>query len=310
MRRILVTAIGGDVGHSILKCIDKTNNFIVGCDLIEYPVGLDLVDEYFISKNATDKSYLVDLLQKAILFEITHIIVVNEIEIKLISENQELFRNFKVLINSKFIVSTFLDKYETYKFLKSVNIDVPITYKVDEQIPNGKKYILKLKSSSGSKLLKIFTEKSQIEEIIKSDGDNYLIQEYIDSPNDEYTVGLFSNGDIINSITFKRELKGGYTKFVEYSNIPIINTLTEKIAKEISLKGSINIQLRIFEGRAYIFEINPRLSGTTNFRRKLGFDDVNWWLNYMDGLQIHKFRPTFKKAIGIRELNEKFLLIE
>lgn len=310
MRRILVTAIGGDVGHSVLKCINKTENYIVGCDLVEYPVGIDLVDEYFISKKATDKLYIEDLIGKIQFYNITHIIVINETEIKVINQNRNLFEKYKILLNSKFIVETFLDKFETYKYLKSHNLGVPDTYQVNDKLPKGKQFILKLKNSSGSKSLKIFSEKYEIEDILTSNDDEYIIQEYIDAPDDEYTIGVFSNKIITNVIVFKRTLNGGYTKFVEYKNDIDIIMASKKIAAAVNLFGSINIQLRKLNGLLYIFEINPRLSGTTNFRRKLGFDDVNWWLDSLDFKNVPSYKPPFKKAIGIRELNEKFILIE
>lgn len=310
MRRILVTAIGGDVGHSVLKCINKDKNHIIGCDLIQYPVGLDLVDEYFITKKATDDDYVEDLLEKLKKYRVTHIIVINEFEINIINENRNRFNDYKLLINSDFIISTFLDKFKTNEYLKSINVGVPKTFRFEEKLPTGQQYILKLNSSSGSKILRIFTNKDEIINIDKLNTNEFIIQEYIDAPDQEYTVGVFSDGEVINTIIFKRVLHGGYTKFVEFSSNKNITTISKRIATAINLRGSLNIQLRELNGEIFIFEINPRLSGTTNFRRKLGFDDVNWWLNSIDGEKVENYEPSFSKAIGIREFNEKFLLIK
>jgi carbamoyl-phosphate synthase large subunit len=308
-RRVLVTAIGGDVGHSILKCINKNENYILGCDIVEFPSGLDLVEEFFRVINAESDKYiekLVDLCKKN---SVTHLIPTNEIEIKRISERIEDFKFLKVLINHREIVVVFLDKFKTNLFLLSNGFNVPRSFSTKDEIEKGV-YILKLNNSNGSKVLKIFKDKSEINELINSSQDEFIIQEYIPDENSEYTVGVFSDGVSTNVITFRRLLNGGYTKFVELVHDRSIENEATKLASKLNLVGSLNIQLRKHNGKNYIFEINPRLSGTTNFRKQLGFDEVNWWLKTSDGSHVSNYRCLYKKAIGVREMNEKFLIIE
>jgi len=310
IRRILVTAIGGDVAHSVLKCLHRESAFILGCDIVKYPVALDCVDSFFIAKSATDKSYVADILEKCKLHRITHIIPTNEKEIQVLAKSRELINknNIKILINNNQVIDTFLDKYKTCLFLRSLKIGVPNFYRIKDKLPVGKKYILKLNNSNGSKLLKIFEDELEIKDLNGFQDNELLIQEYIDSPEEEYTVGVFSNGEQINVISFKRKLQNGFTKFVELIEDEDIVKDAIIIARSVNLIGSINIQLRKYLGMSYIFEINPRLSGTTNFRRQLGFDDVNWWLDTIDGIKVDKFVVEYKSAIGIREMNEKFLI--
>ena len=51
-----------------------------------------------------------------------------------------------------------------------------------------------------------------------------------------------------------------------------------KIADELNLIGSINIQLRKSKNRIAIFEINPRFSSTVFMRSLVNFNDVLWSL--------------------------------
>ena len=46
MRRILVTAISGDVANGILKILQDTEDCVYGCDIYDYPVGMDRVITY------------------------------------------------------------------------------------------------------------------------------------------------------------------------------------------------------------------------------------------------------------------------
>lgn len=311
-RVILVTAIGGDVGHSILKCLLDKNEILIGCDMKPYPVGMDLVEKSFISLPASDENYFSHLLEQCEKYQVTHLIPVSEPEIEAISNHRELFkdRNIKVGINNDEIVQCCLDKYSTAKRLRNMGLDVPDFYKSEDFVPNGKKHIVKMRRSCGSKLLKIITTKEELDEICATTSESLIIQEFIDEPENEYTVGVFCDGNEVRIISFKRKLQGGFTKFVELSNDETIKYDAIVAAQEFGLVGSFNIQLIKSNGNNYIFEINPRLSGTVHFRHLLGFEDVLWWLDILDHEELNTYVNIYTQAIGIREMNEKFILKE
>lgn len=311
MRKILVTAISGNVSNGILKILNHTEDNIYGCDINDYPVGMDKVENYWKSEPAVAPSYIDGLLEKCSEYGITHLIPVNESEIKVISENREKFKknNIKVVINDTFIVNTFLNKYATFQYLNNIEgICVPKTYQYSEFHEEGKEYIVKLNHSCGSKYFEIVRSKDEAEALSLKD-DEYVIQEYLKNSNEEYTVGVFSDGNKVHVITFKRKLQHGYTSFVELVQDEEIEKEAKIIAEKINLKGCINIQLRKQDGKNYIFEINPRISGTVYFRYMLGFNDVMWWLDLLDGRLDPQYVCQYRTAIGMRELSEKFVLL-
>lgn len=311
MRKILVTAISGNVANGILKEIQNEEDELYGCDVNDFPVGADIVKKYWKSDYAITPKYIGELLKKCEQYGITHIIPANEEEIIEINRNRIQFdeKGIKLLINSEFIINTFMNKYETYKYLLGIGISVPKTFLFPDFKEDGKKYIVKFNHSCGSKLIKVITKKSEIEEM---DIDPYkiVIQEYMENADEEYTVGVFSNGEKTVSIAFKRKLKNGYTDFVELIHDRDIERIAECVSYSIKLKGSINLQMRKDKGLYKIFEINPRLSGTVYFRYLLGFEDAKWWLNLIDDDIDFEYEEQYKKAIGVRELNEKFLVKE
>lgn len=311
MRKILVTAISGNVSNSILKILEKTEDEIFGCDVYNYPVGMDQVKLYWTSEWAADSDYIDNLLERCRKNQITHIIPVNESEISVIDKNRERFINagIKLLINSSEIICTFMDKALTAKRLDQIpSICVPRTFFYDDFVEDGKSYIAKYRQSCGSKFLRRITYKSELENV--KDKENLIIQEYIPDEENEYTVGVYSNGIKVETIIFKRKLQNGYTSFVELVLDDSIKKDAITIAKEIHLKGAINLQLRKYMGKNYIFEINPRISGTVGFRHQLNFNDLLWWLDLIDGKYDYNYDKKYTKAIGIRELNEKFLELE
>ncbi len=308
MRRILVTAISGDIGNGILKILGEQECHLYGCDVNDIAVGMDKVEYFWKAKYAADEGYIEELLEKCEELQVTHLIPVNEREIEVISKERTRFedKGIKILILDNSILECCLDKYETAVFLKKNGVEVPATFLSEEAIVDKrKKYICKPRRSNGSK--NIFT---YIPETEKADvSDEYVIQEYIDS-EEEYTIGVFRAGDITNTISFKRELKNGYSYLVELSNDVHLKEIAERAAGLLDLEGYMNIQLRKSGEKYYIFEINPRISGTVRFRHMLGFSDVLWWLDMLDNKAVEKYTCGYNKAVGIRELNEKYLILE
>lgn len=313
MRRILVTAISGDVANGILKILQDTEDCVYGCDIYSYPVGMDRVISYWKSVPAANPAYIESLLDKCREYRITHLIPANEAEIKAISNSADLFADagIKVMINTPGMIETFQDKYETSLLLNRIGGDViaPKTYLYHDFSEDGNTYIVKLRNSCGSKLLQKVKTLDEIHEM-KVDVQDIVIQEYIEEESQEYTVGVFADGSHISTIIFKRQLKNGYTSFVELVEDDGICRIVEKIVNEIDLRGYINIQLRKHAGKNYIFEINARISGSVYFQYMLGHNIVIWWLDLLDGRADHVYENKYKKAIGIRELTEKFVIME
>ncbi len=308
-----MTAISGDVANGILKILQETEDMVYGCDIYDYPVGMDRVITYWKSLPAIDPVYIENLLDKCREYQITHLIPVNEVEIKVISQNLPLFaeNDIKVMVNTPDMIEIFQDKFDTVQMLEKIGgkVNAPKTYLYEEFVEDGKTYIVKLRNSCGSKLLQKVKTFREIHEL-KVDFRDIVIQEYIDEDAEEYTVGVFADGKNTSTIIFRRKLKHGYTSFVELVEDEGIREIAEKIADYMELRGYINIQLRKHEHKNYIFEINARISGSVYFQYMLGHNIVIWWLDLLDGKADHVYENKYKRAIGIRELTEKFVIME
>ena len=83
----------------------------------------------------------------------------------------------------------------------------------------------------------------------------------------------------------KRELENGTTiKATVVEDSKIQNVINE-FGSRIKAFGSINLQLRLSSNGPVIFEINPRFSGTTSFRIKAGYNEVE---RLLDNLAFNK----------------------
>ncbi|MCM1082002.1 MAG: ATP-grasp domain-containing protein [Clostridium sp.] len=299
MRRILVTAISGDIGNGVLKILQEEKDVLLfGCDCNAVAVGMDLVSKFWQCPLAVHENYIDFILKICENYNIEYLIPVNEREIEIIGKNRHLFdaRNIKLVIQQDNVLNICLDKARTMEFLDENGFDIPKTL-------SNIKYICKPRKSNGSKNMIV----GNLLEAL--DSDDYIIQEYIEGEG-EYTVGIFKNADIENIIAFRRVLKNGYSYQVELVKDKKLHEIAHKVATLLNLSGYINIQLMLKNKRYYIFEINPRISGTVRFRDGLGFRDVIWWLDMLDGKKVEQYECKCKKAVGIKELNEKFLIKE
>lgn len=303
MRRIFLTGIGGDVACAIIRCIfDKCQgDELYGIDIREYTPYMKLFKHVEIAPRYTDSIYW-DYIKAFVLnHEITHFIPTTEPEILIMNEHRVFFENnnIKLLLNNEKVLDICTSKYKTSKYLHDIGIDVPRTFKAEEYSGElGYPFILKADFGRGSSSLKIINTEADWMEASKK---NMVCQQLIGVKDKEYTIGVFSNGHDVHSITMRRELGlGGMSIYVECCDIPEITEIARKVAKALQLYGSINIQLREENNKYYIFEINPRLSSTTGFRHLMGFTDVIWWLQTIDDEEIYPFYSDAKGKIGVK----------
>jgi carbamoyl-phosphate synthase large subunit len=133
----------------------------------------------------------------------------------------------------------------------------------------------------------------------------------VGSESEEYTTGVFSNGSSVSVITFRRRLGyGGLSVEAKLAEEPFLEKLAEKVAAEMKLTGSINIQSRKIKDDLFMpFEINPRLSSTLLFRKKFGFDDAVWWLNSLFN-KDYCYKKEFRSGVAMRFVSECYFQME
>lgn len=308
---ILVTGVGGDIGQGVLKCLKDTkyNLKIIGTDMDPYAAGRIYVEKFFHSPGAWENETYLDFIKKLIEEEnVQYILPTTETEIEVYNVCRDYFeaKNIKLFINNPFIIETFLDKYETVNFLKNNGLPYPRTY-ILETYNNELSFplLLKLRKGWGGKGAVVIKD---AEELIffKKRTNNAIIQEIVGTPDDEYTVGVFSTGSKVYSIAFKRFLGyGSLTKVAKLVEDVAIKNLAETIAKTSFLEGSLNIQLRKTDKGYVPLEVNPRFSSTVYFRHCFGFQDVKWWIDLKEGRNI-EYALKYREGVAVRTISETF----
>ncbi len=310
MTRLLVTAISGNVATGILRSLSGYDYRLYGCDVGEYPAGMDLVSDWFRVPYAVDPDYLPELLKQCAEFGIRMVIPANESELLTLDQHRKEFEEagIRLIMNSSYILQTCLDKYRCMQDLAAIGVPVPRSARPDELPPGAGDYIVKPCFGCGSKLLRRVGSAEEAQREEAAFGSPLVAQEYLPEDEGEYTMGVFSDGKTTRCIVFRRKLTHGYTSFVELVQEPKMEEIGHLVAEKWHLKGSINLQMRVRDGVPYIFEINPRLSGTTHFRAMLGFNDAMWWCETAQGNPLPPYTPLYRRAVGIRETTEKIVV--
>ncbi len=307
---ILITAICGDIGCSAVRSLHTAGHRIIGCDINRYSPVEHLVDKSYEVPPASDTENYIESIKSIISKQsVEFLLPISEPEIKAINQRRDEFeaKEIKLLINNSFIIDNFLDKLQTADYLHSIGIRVPKTmllkhYDGSLEFP----VIVKHKAGSGSKSLWRIEEKSDLEYVRNKDKGHLIVQEYVGPDSEEYTTGVFSDGNNVSVITFRRMLGfGGLTKEAILVDEPFLVTMSLIIAHATGLIGSINIQSRRSEnsGVFFPFEINPRLSSTLLFRKTFGFDDAAWWVDILLGKE-YAYKKEYKNGRAIRCLSE------
>lgn len=311
---VLVSAIGGGGhGEQILKALrmaDSKRYRLFGADINPQCPQFDLVDHGMTLPSARDPNFLDAVLNVCEKYSIRAVFHGCEPELIAYSRSREQFAERGILlpINKAETIELCMDKVRSSAFLESVGFAPPKFVLVEsvEQAIQFDSFPMIVKphiGSGGSKDCFVVQDTRELQAILSflnaSPSNKIMIQEYVGTPDDEYTVGVLHdlNGVYINSIAVRRELKSALNlristpnrtgrtdlgpRLVVSSGISMgevcrnleVLEPCKKIAAALDVRGAINIQGRMTPSGFKVFEINPRFSGTTSIRAMMGYNE-------------------------------------
>ena len=298
-RTVLVTGIGGNVGQGILRNICSLNLPIrlIGTDVESFTAGNHLCDFSYKVPYSYDESYIPTLQQIIDKEQIDLVIPSTDYEVYYLSENKKLL-NATILASDSKTSKTYLDKYETYKYLSSNSIAFAKSWLPEDYDFSEKEIIAKPREGRGSRGI-----------LINPENPTQLPTGYMIQPLHrglEITTAVYVNkeGKLHGLFTMERSLTNGTTtesKVVfDYDAEMII--IAQKMIDLGGLVGSFNIQSIVTSENEIIpFEINCRISGTNSIRHNLGFQDVKYAIQeYL--LNEHPDEPKPIEGIATRIL--------
>jgi carbamoyl-phosphate synthase large subunit len=310
---VLITGVGGrSVGHQVLHALSLVSEKyrVIATDVENFSFGLYLADAAYLVPRADSPDYIPSIQELVRREEIKVILPGTEPEIRSLVSGRAAFEGLGCLVlsSSPEVVHLCSNKIRLYDWLQGNGFLVPRTAPALE----WSRFVAEVgfplvgkptEESGGSRNVAILTDEAEVERYLDNNrGDReVLLQEYVESPDTEYTVGVLisKTGKLIDSIVIHRRLLGlslgphrrwdghDYTLSTGYSQgcivkHPTLQAVCEQLALKIGARGPLNIQCRISPRGITILEVHPRFSGTTSIRAEVGFNEPDTLIrNYL-----------------------------
>lgn len=324
MTKILITGAGSLIGQGLIRTLkfSKKKYTVFGTDYFSNAIGLYWAKRSYIlpdilKKKNIEKKWVRKIINIININKINYLIPGLDFEIPLFSKYKkeiEKKTNCIVFVSDSKIVETFRDKWKTIQFLKRNKFHHPKTC-LPVKIKNFLKYnkfplIVKPRVGSTSKNVLLVNNLSELKNAIKS-VKKPIIQEYLYKKNNEFTCGVIfdqKKKKLLSSIVLQRDLKHGNTKIAKLlknNEYRKIDKFIIKITNQIKPFGPLNFQLCYYKQKPFIFEINPRFSGTTPLRNFFGLNEIDLLIDSYENKSIKKI--NLKQGIIIRYLTDHFI---
>ena len=309
---VLVTAIGG-AGHGeqivkALRIAPDTQYRIIGGDAATLCAQFSMVDQPVVMPKASDPSFINAILALCNKYGVCAVFHGCEPELLALSKARNQLADVGVLlpVNPQPVIDICSNKEETSKFLAQNGFGYPHTLllraRCDVDSVKHFPVVVKPISGGGSQDCYIAQSHKELEvlfEYLQGISGSFIVQEYIGTYEDEYTVGVLHDmdGNFINSIAVRRKFNSALnirtavrnrtrraelgewlviSSGISHGQVGRFRNVTEpceRIAAVLGARGAINFQCRLVNGDVKVFEINPRFSGTTSLRAMMGYNE-------------------------------------
>lgn len=337
--KVLITGVGGagtlgrEIAKSYLMLPNEYEITITNSNLLDLSINNEI--KHHKIPLATSPNYIEQLLKICKDDGIQVVVPGSEPETEIISKHQKLFseNNIIALTNTYDLVKLCTDKLKLSTFLTSKGILSPKVFSYGEiSETNFPDHPLLIKPVSGSGSRNVFVaqdfeELTFFTKFLLKQKITPVIQEYISGIDNEFTIGLIycNNGQLNTSIAMRRNLSSGlstrsvissenHESLIVSSGISQgyfddfleIRKKAESIASILRSDGPINIQCRIKDNDLYVFEINPRFSGTTSTRALIGCNEPDILTKFRLFGTIPK-SLEYKHGYVMKDFVEKFI---
>ena len=308
---VLVTGIGGGGhGEQIIKALrlGKLSYNIIGTDITTFCSSRAIVDKFYEIPLVSSSSYLTIILDICKKYKVKAVFHGSEQEMMFFSEHRKYFEDIGIYlpVNSKYTLDICQNKSKTMEHLNKLGFETPKFIEITKQSTcefGEPPFIVKPSIGGGGSsnvfIAQDYEELRLITKYILKYSKKILIQEYIGTPDKEFTVGVLfgKDGHLINSIAVKRIIENALSRRMsilnntnkenlgthlvvssgvssgEIGRWSYVTKPCEVIAKSLKPIAPINIQCRQVNNKIIPFEINPRFSGTTSLRAIVGYNE-------------------------------------
>lgn len=314
--RVLITGIGGNVGQGVLKALRAASKpfQIVGIDMEALSAGFSLVDRYYQTPRTSDPAFLGELRRITRQEQLQGIYVCSPSELEFFGAHKEQLEHelrLSIFVNPLNVIQIGSDKLKTAEFLRASGFPAPDTTLAADAAGverllerHGFPVIVKPRAGFSSRNVFLVHSREELQATSQLVPD-LIVQQYLNDDSEEYTAATLSGDDkkVRALIILRRDLLQGTTYRTELIENTKLDREMIAIVEALGAVGPCNLQFRIVDGVPYVFEINPRFSGTSGIRYLYGFNDCELSFDLLR-LKQEVQQPTLHKAVVLRYWNE------
>jgi carbamoyl-phosphate synthase large subunit len=290
-RRVpLIQAFGQALKHRSIK------GNVITTDMNNLSPGLYFGSRHYIVPLTTDPQYI-PIIKSICFRERIHLLIPTiDDELPIFGKHAEDFNamGIKVAVSREHTGRICNDKYLTAQFLLEKGIPFARTWMPSELNISELQYPLFLKPKSGRGSVGAF--------MIRNERELRFFLEYVPDPvvqefleGKEFTIDLLADfeGCVISVVPRERlVVRSGVTDRGRTMNHPGLIELAIQAAEALDIRGPANIQVKLQNEKATLFEVNPRFSGGIPLTIAAGADFPGWLIEMCCG---RKPRPGIGK---------------
>jgi carbamoyl-phosphate synthase large subunit len=281
--KVLVTGAGALLGQGIMRSLAESAlaPTIVAVDPSPLAAGLYWTPNRHLVPLANDPGFI-DAIDALLEKERPDAVMVGtDVELHAFARHRtELERRHgtHIIVSDPDVIAIADDKYRTYEFMRDHGFSPPesrLPGREDELVERfGFPLVVKPRVGARSVGFGQVRSRDELTRALAS-ADGMVVQECVATDADEFTAGTLTfDGVCAASIVMQRELRDGNTYRAFVQAFPELNIQVRAMATALGSYGPANFQFRVEAGRARVFEINGRFSGTTPLRMRAGFNEV------------------------------------
>jgi carbamoyl-phosphate synthase large subunit len=260
---------------------------VITTDMSPLSPGLYFGSKHYIVPLTTDPQYI-PIIKSICFRERIHLLIPTiDDELPLFGRHTEDFwaMGIRVAVSSERTGLLCNDKYSTAQFLRDKGLPFVRTWMPSELNFKNLQYPLFLKPRSGRGSVGAHTVNNERELRFFLDYvQDPIVQEFL--PGKEFTIDLLAdfNGNVISAVPRERlVVRSGVTDRGQTFNHPGMIQLAIRTAEALDIRGPANIQVKLQDDHATLFEINPRFSGGIPLTIAAGADFPGWLLEMCCG---------------------------
>lgn len=307
---ILVSGASGIVGYGILRSLKERGDcFLIGTTIYSESPANCFADVVEIVPQTKTPEYLSVLKKLIAQYSIDMIIPGIEADMSVwnkVRGELESTGTF-VLLNNSNLISMCLDKWRFYEKLVEKNYPGRIATSIGLDYKRFNfPFLLKPRCGFGGRGIIKVESKEQFDQNINKIGAQLMMQDYVGSDAEEYTVSAFfdENFAVRAVMGLRRKLSGaGYTESAEVVDTDEFMGDIYFLADIFKPVGPTNFQFRKDGGVLKLLEINPRISSSTSIRAKFGYNESSMAVDYfLEGKEI--MQPVIRRGYAMRYTEE------